>query len=280
MSTAFVPPRRSYHLRVFAVSLVIVVIALIAFLFAVRLEAIMPATGVIAARGQEEVRAPAAGLVEPGWFEGTLGKELRVRLDAQGNGVTDPAQGTRQTISEYKLPDGRVVAKDQLTFHKLAAGDELWPGQPFAQLRSDKTVRAVTVPDQNNHWLVLKVYPEGGQAVAAGDPIALLAPLDLATHQPKEFIAQLDVHEKHMGELAPGQAVRLYSSMYNQRLHGHAEGVIERLEPQGEPVPGGERRFRAIAAVKSAPFTLRPGSSVKAEIVVGRKQVYRIILEQ
>ena len=138
----------------------------------------------------------------------------------------------------------------------------------------------VTVPDQTNHWLVLKVHPEQRQALAAGEPISLIAPLDPATRQPKELTAILDVQEKHMGELALGQEVRIYSTMYNQRLHGHAEGRIERLEPLGEPAASGERRFRAMAAVSATPFTLRVGSSFKAEIVVGRKQVYRIILEQ
>ena len=58
------------------------------------------------------------------------------------------------------------------------------------------------------------------------------------------------------------------------------EKHIERLEPLGEPTANGERRFRAVAAITEAPFALRVGSSFKAEIVIGRKQVYRIILEQ
>ena len=74
--------------------------------------------------------------------------------------------------------------------------------------------------------------------------------------------------------------MRIYSTMYNQRLHGHAEGRIERLEPLAEALPSGERRFRAVAVITAAPFALRVGSSFKAEIVIGRKQVYRIILEQ
>jgi hypothetical protein len=282
VTTAWVPPRRTYHLRIFAISLVIVVIALIAFLFLVRMEALMPATGVIAARGQEEVRTPSAGLVEPGWYEGTIAGKIRIRVDGQGNGIADPAEVTPLVITKYKLKDGQAVDPDSLTFHKLTAGDELWPGQPLADVRSadENRVRAVLQVPAAGHWLVLKVYPDNRQAVAAGDPVALVAPLDPATHQPKSLIAILDVHEKHTGELEPGQAVRIFSTMYNQRLHGHANGIIERVEPLGEPLPGGERRFRAIAAVTNAPFNLRPGSSFKAEIIVGRKQVYRIILEQ
>jgi hypothetical protein len=56
--------------------------------------------------------------------------------------------------------------------------------------------------------------------------------------------------------------------------------VLEEVEPGGDLGPGGERRFRARARVTHAPFPLEPGSGCKAEVVIGRKQVYRIILEQ
>jgi hypothetical protein len=319
MSTASVPPRRAYHLRVFAISLVIVVVCLVAFLFGVRMEAIVPAAGVIGARDQQELRAPLGGLIELGWYEGELpqnGTPLRVRVDRHGNGVADPGHGGSRRVTQYRIDSGLEIPAENLRFHKLAAGDELWPGQICARIDSEKleleltrlkarladlestkqpaaevrtqiqTVQGelakanIVVPDDTNHWLVLKVHPAARQAVAAGDPVALVAPLDPATHQPKALIALLDVQEKHTGELLPGQPVRIYSTMYNQRLHGHANGHIERLEPLAEPIAGGERHVRAVAAITAAPFTLRVGSSFKAEVVIGRKQVYRIILEQ
>src|SRR5262245_59850493 len=319
MSTAWVPPRRAYHLRVFAISLILVLVCLIAFLVGVRMEAIVPATGVIAARGQQDLRAPFAGLVELSWYEGEVpedGTPVRVRVDKYGDGIADPGRGAGRTVRKYRLDHGPDVPADKLRFHALAPGDELWPGQILARvepaqldvelsrlkarradlesagkpagkvqvhiqtLREQLAKAAVTVPDQAKHWLVLKVHAEERQAVAAGEPIALIAPLDAATHQPKELTAILDVHEKYTGELSVGQHVRIYSTMYNQRLHGHAEGRIERLDPLGELAANGERRFRAVAAITDAPYLLRVGSSFKAEIVVGRKQVYRIILEQ
>ncbi len=291
MSNTWSPPGRSYHLRVFAISLVIVAIGLVGFLFGVRLEAIMPATGVIAARGEEKIRAEVPGLVELGWYEGELtgqGTTVRVRLDSQGNGVTEPGRdggqvvnppGRGRAVTRYRLEAGGQAAAGKVQFHQLAVGDELWPGQPLPAVRGEATPTPL-VPKPADHWLVLKIYVEPGQAVAAGDAIALLAPLDPATHQPRALVAVLDVLEKHASDLEPGQTVRLYSTMYNQRLHGHAEAVLEKLEPLGEPLASGERRFRALAAVTGSPFPLRPGSSFKAEIVTGRKQVYRIILEQ
>jgi hypothetical protein len=287
MSTAWVPPRRAYHLRVFAVSLILVLVCLVAFLVFVRMEAIVPATGVIAARGQQDLRAPFAGLVELGWYEGDVpedGTPVRIRVDKYGDGVADPAE----------LWPGQILARVEpaqleleLSRLKARLADLESAGKPTGEVQvqiqtlRDQLAKAVLpVPDQTNHWLVLKVHSEQRQSVAAGEPMALIAPLDAATHQPKDLTAFLDVHEKHTGELSLGQPVRIYSTMYNQRLHGHALGRIERLEPLGEPAANGERRFRAVVAITDTPYLLRVGSSFKAEIVVGRKQVYRIILEQ
>ena len=41
----------------------------------------------------------------------------------------------------------------------------------------------------------------------------------------------------------------------------------------------GTRRFHALAPITRAPFALPLGSSFHAEISIGRKPVYRIILE-
>jgi hypothetical protein len=321
MSEPWVPPRRAYHLRIFAVSLLIVVLALVGFLFGVRLEAIVPATGLVVARDQHDLRAPLAGAIELGWYDGEIVRSeapsLAVRVDRHGNGVTDPTHGPSHVVVQHKLKEnGQDYAVQKPRFHKLQAGDELWPGQPLARVQTEgleqearrlearledlkrrgepagevavqlESVReridkaTITVPDKMNHWLVLKVTPEPLQPVAVGESIALVTPLEPQTHRPKSMIALLDIHEKHTGDVQPGQLVRLDSTMYSQRLHGHAQGKIERIEPLGEAGPAGERRFRAVAEITHSPFVLRAGSSFRAEIVIGRKQVYRIILEQ
>src|SRR5438132_799940 len=96
-ATSWSPPRPSHHLRVFGVSLGLVVLCLGVFLFGVNLEAVTPAQGIVLSRAQQEMRTPIAGLVEPGWFEDTLpqssGEPLAVRLDRDGDGITDPAFG-------------------------------------------------------------------------------------------------------------------------------------------------------------------------------------------
>ncbi len=320
MTTAWAPPRRGYHLRVFVVSLLLVVAALVLFLFGVRMEATVPVSGVIRARDQQELRAPLAGLIEAGWYEGELtppgGRPLQVRVDGRGDGTTEPAGEGGQTVRAWQLSDGRTIQADALRFHKLQAGDEVWPGQVLAHVRDDEAQRrlktlegrvqdlqaqqkpahearaerdalrallaraTLRVPPRHALWSVLKVHVEPGAAVRPGEALALLAPLDPATRQPLDPVVQLEVSDRHRADLEPGQAVRLYPAMYNQRLHGHAEALTERIDPWGEPGPGGERRFTVLARVTHTPFPLRPGAACRAEIVTGRKQVYRLILEQ
>jgi hypothetical protein len=279
-------PRRSY-LRVFGISLVMVFLALIVFLFAVHLESTVPASAVFHGRDEQGVRAPVAGLVELGWYEGEThrsGQSVRVRVDAAGNGTTDPEHGGATIIENHKTADGQEIRVDRLRFHKLEAGDLLWPGQVFAQVSHDAQLKQR--PEQaplrapgERYWLVLKVYASPRQAVEAGDAVAHITPADPKTREPLDPVAHLEIQEKHASEVRVGQRVRFYSTMFNQRLHGHADGVIERLEPAGEPGAHGERKFRGVASITTSPFPVRLGSSARVEIVIGPKRVYNIILE-
>jgi hypothetical protein len=320
MSTAWVPPGRTYHLRVFVICLVVVLMCLVGFLFGVHMEAIVPATGVIEARGQQEARGALAGLIELGWHEGKItdsaGAWVIIRLDSDGNGGTDPTQGSARAIRAYQLPDGQKIAKDVLRFHPLEVGDVLWPGQVLARVRADdletrlrklqgrlqdETARGaptretqeqldllrkqrsrapVAVPSSTDHWLVLKLHVEANAAVPAGAAVALVAPVDAVTKEPRDLIVRLRIADKHAGELALKQDVRVYLNMYNQRLHGHADARIDQLEPWGDGPANGERQFTALASITQTPYTLKLGAACKAEIVVGQRRVYRLILEQ
>lgn len=317
MSAPWVPPHPTYHLRVFVICLAIVVLSLLGFLFGVRMEALVPATGIITARDYQEIRTPLAGLIEPGWYAVELyqpsGAVVRFRLDAQGDGVGEPTNGRSLIVRQYRLPDGRSLRDEARHYHKLQPGDELWTGQVLATLRCDEqrfrlkdlevrdeelssTARerlrrekawlvqqleqaTLRVPAGADLWLAVEVRVAPLQAVAAGDVVAALVPLDSATRTPRDLVARLDIDEKHCAEVEPEQSVRIYSQMHNHRLHGWASARLERLEPWGEAHTEGGRWFRAQAPITEAPFTLPLGSSFKAEIVVGRKTVYRIILE-
>lgn len=320
MSEPWVPPRPTYHLRVFAVCLVLVVLCLAGMLFGVDMEAVAPATGTVTARDRREVRALLAGLIEPGWYEGEVlrpGKApLAVRMDAEGNGRVEPSAGPAAAVvhSEWRDRDQLFTVQNK-RFHPLQPGDDLWPKQVLATVRAeplrlqlmrledqikekesrgDPTEQLIQerdrlryqldqatlrVPEAGELWLALEARVSPQQAVAAGDVVAVIVPADPQTRRPLDLVARLSVDEKHWGQLAPGQVVRIRSAVHSHRLHGHAEAKIDRLEPSGETGPDGERRFHALAPITSAPFVPPIGSSFQAEVVVGRKPVYRIILE-
>jgi len=315
VARSFVP---TSYLRVFLFSVTLVLLSLGGFLFGVRMEAVVPATGIFKARDQQEVRALVPGLIEPGWQEAEVarisGKPLRARLDANGNGLTEPSEGKSLAIHGYVMTDESGKAAP-LHFHKLQAGDVLWPGQALARVRSDElrlelsrveerlielhslgqsdeaalrrrdllrsqlAQTVVRAPAGRLPWLVLKVHVEALAAVRAGAAVALIAPCDPVTHEPHDVIAELTINEGQGADLEAGQVVRLYSTAFNHRLYGHAEGNLERVDPWADGGAGDERSYRAVAAVTEAPFPLHLGSSFRAEIVTGRKPVYRIILE-
>src|SRR5262245_39434463 len=136
------PAKPTNHLKIFAVSLVLIVVCLVSFLFGVHLEATAPATGFITAREQQEVRASLFGLIDVGWQEGTValasGATVKVRVDHEGNGMTDPTgDQSGQPVHRYRLAGGLEVIPGELKFHALKAGDEIWPGQVLAWIRAD-----------------------------------------------------------------------------------------------------------------------------------------------
>ncbi len=320
MSSSWVPLRPSYHLRIFIICLALVVVCLLAFLFGVQLEAVVPATGVLRSRQQQEIRNLVAGLVELGWFEAevtaTPGIKFLARFDAHGNGLCDPSRGPGERIRGHRLPDGREIASASIKFHPLQEGDILWPGQPLGQihaeglqgdllrlqarvqdlqsyggnstretlaqinhLRDQLSKTMVKAPNGQSSWQVLKILAGLREAVEPGRSLAVVAPVDPATGQLQDLVVDLEIQEKHAAYVQPGQTLRLVSNMYNQRLYGLADGILEKIGPLAEMGSKGERLFHAQGAVIGTPFPLKSGSGFKAEIVVGRKQVYNIILE-
>lgn len=280
MTSSWTPPTRSFYLRVFASALALVVCALVGVLFGLRMDALTHADGVLQARDQHQLRAPCDGVLELGWHEGTLEPTGdKVRLDRLGNGLSRLPSTGALLVSEWKTADGLSVPRALLRLQVLRVGDVLWPGQPAACVTVDgKPVSCLRAPDELKGWLVAKVFASSGQAVKAGDPLALLLPCDPQTGEPEHVEALLHIEEKHAAHVAAGQEVRLFSTMYPQRLFGHAQGILEKIEPQAEIGEHG-RFFQAHVRVTQSPFPLKLGSSVKAEIVVGRKQIYRVILE-
>jgi hypothetical protein len=309
--------------RVFAVGVGLLLASLGGLLFGVHMEALVLATGLVSARDLHEVRAPLAGLVEPGWHEAQVEHAVLgtfpVRLDHRGDGLAAMPGGSYVPVRHYQGQEGEElfsVAPAGVRFHRLQPGDELWPGQVVAvvhkddaawqleqvegrlrlwessenhhaereRLRQEREVlrhqlaRGVLSAPEGGPWLTLQAPLSPGQAVEPGERMATLVPLDPQTGQPRDLIVHLEVDETHWGDLAPGQVVRVYGATRNHRLEGPVEAVLERVEPWGES-RGTGRRYHVVAAIPESAQRLGLGSSCKAEIVVGKKPVYRIILE-
>jgi hypothetical protein len=311
--------RPTYHLRVFIISLVIIALALAGALFGVRVEAVVPASGTITARELREARARLSGLVELGWYEAEVarpdGAPLPVRVDDEGNGV-GLLDGATLRVRQGELTDGelRLTVRER-RLHRLQAGELLWPGQPLAQVRDDALrLRLATLDDQikdhmqrsepcdalirerdrlrehharatvfapgsGERWLLVELRAAPAQKVNSGEVVAVIVAADPQTGQPRDLVARLDVEEKHWAGVAAGEKVRLHSAVYNSRHFGSAEAVIDRLEPSADTTVAGDRRFHALAPITQSPVALPLGSSFQAEIVVGRKLIYRVILE-
>src|SRR5436190_6256005 len=69
MSSGTPAPRRPRHLRIFLLSLAVLVVGVAVFIFGVSMEATSTAGGHVTARGTVEVRAPVAGRIVPDWSE-------------------------------------------------------------------------------------------------------------------------------------------------------------------------------------------------------------------
>ena len=242
---------------------------------------------------------------------------LLVRVDDEGNGIASDSSGEATLrVRHGEVPDGdqRLTVRDR-RFHRLQTGELLWPGQPLAQVRDDlmrlrlagiedqikdhmqrsepcdALIRerdrlreylaqgTIVAPSSGKAWLVAELQTAAAQKVDSGEVVAVLVGADPETGQPRDLVARLEVEEKHWAGVAVGEKVRLHSNVYNSRHFGHAEAVIERLEPSAQTVTSGERRFYADAPLTQAPAALPLGSSFQAEIVVGRKLIYRVILE-
>ena len=281
----------SYHLRAFVICLVVILIALVSVLFGVHMEAVTHGAGIVKVRDMVELRP--AGPDSPNWAGTRARSCARAAWSAYGSTGSATAPPTPPRARFARSINSAVPKEPRSAWNRCAsqARKRRPPlARPGGRLRPLRRSLAAAWPDAVRtqsagprltfRLASIKTCIEQDQAVKPGDVLAWLAPVDPATGRANSFIAQIDVVEKHAAGLEAGQDVRLVSTMYNQRLHGHAEGVVEKVEPLAEAAENGERRFRIQVKITHAPFELHHGMSVKAEIVLGHKRVYRIILEQ
>jgi hypothetical protein len=236
------PTRPPRHLHVFGISLLLIVGALVFFLFGVKMEATVAGTGIVSTQKTIVLRAPKAG---------------RVKIGGPGG------ESVGSTNFQAFVPGLFIDAGTNV----------IWCGDSTP---NDAVLRA---PGEPARWLILELPVADGQFVQEGDVLASLIPVDPDTHRPLDLVVRVEIDEKQFASVEAGQETRLYSNMHHHRTHGIATGVVERIEPLGTDGPNGSRKFHAWIKVTNAPFPLKLGSSVRAEIVTGQKPTFQIILE-
>lgn len=250
-------PRPARHLQVFAICLVVLVAALGVFLFGVKMEDTAPGKGVITSGKLSEIRAPQAGQVE---------------LTAQQNHSIK----LHDTIDVPLAPGLEFPRGHRLAWLHPAGSNDRKQAIPLC---AAEPIPADVPEGEVSRWRVVEVLVRDGDFVHPAQPVVRLVEFHPKTGEFLLPLVRLDIEEKHFGEVAVGQEVRIYSNMYHHRTHGVGRGRIERLEPFGEPGPNGSQVFHAWVAITESPFPLKLGSSVRAEVLLGRKPTYRIILE-
>lgn len=248
MSQDFVTFPRIFYLRIFLLCLGLVVTALFLMLFAVSMEAHIHAEGQIVPESVVTLRASHSGLLR--------------------YSVSDVSQ--KMTINNVPgIQPGMC----------FSAGSTVAVIDPIENNAEPDETKTISLPDQYSCWMALKVHVAEGAAVEAGDAIMEVAPVDPESKRPLGFFVSLEIPEENCSELTTGLTVRVYSDMYHSRLHGYAECEVFRIDPMVQDNRDGKRVVLADAKVIESPFQLWPGGKVTAKIIVGRKPVYRIIME-
>ncbi len=196
---------------------------------------------------------------------------VEMEATATANGLV-----TARGMVELRAPcDGQVLAEGGRRGSLPQPGDTMAPDRCLLTIAGAE----VKTPEDASLWLVAAVHVEKEEGVKAGQRLATLVPLDPQSREPRELLVRLEVHEEHAVEVEVGQSLRVTSNLYNERTNEPLAAVVERVEPLGSVNDQGKRVFTVVAKLEPTERHLLLGSSVKAEILLGRKPVWRIILE-
>lgn len=122
---------------------------------------------------------------------------------------------------------------------------------------------------------VVQVAKRLGEPVTRGELVIVVA----AGEDRRVF---LRVPERDIVRVQKGQMVHLYSALFPYRQYGISEGGVYMVQNWAQTgatdAPAVGRNYEVRAYITKAPYTLPLGSSVQGEIMVGKKQIYRILL--
>jgi multidrug resistance efflux pump len=212
--------------------------------------------------------------------EKKLERQLRLReQEAVADATLDQIEGDRD-LARIRLEAVRkthgivqsglaeaILAEAQARVHQLECElESVLEEQKRVQAELDRYVLRAPEPG-----VVVALPKDDGEAVQRGELVAIIALDD-------QCCIRLRIDEDQFREVSVGQSIRFYSAMYPYREHGHATGKIDLIQPWARQ-EGGRIYYEAIASVTSTPFELKLGSSVSADIILGRKPLYRMVFD-
>lgn len=134
---------------------------------------------------------------------------------------------------------------------------------------------------------VAAVSVSPGQYVSANTPVAVLVP------QGADLVATLFVPSRYAGTIAPGQPVKLVVDAFPHYRHGFLTGRVASVSAAATNIANydwtGLPRFESpvfevridlsnsLSAFERGGVTLRPGLTVRAEIVVARRSIFDLM---
>ncbi len=180
-------------------------------------------------------------------------------LMSKGAGMKQDLQNTENDLRNAQAAfDNTVLTARSIIVSALASWVRV---KIMASALQDMEIRAPRpsqVPDgikSSPTYAISKKSVSEGQMIREGDPafeMVIADPLRL----------WLNIPERHVGEVKPGQEVRVSVASYPGRSFA---GVVTRINPV---VDSTNRTFQVEAAIPNAEGQLRPGGFAKAEVIV------------
>lgn len=117
-----------------------------------------------------------------------------------------------------------------------------------------------------------------GASVAAGQQLLEIVP------DSKDLIVNLRITPRHVGHLEPGQRVQVKISSFDFARYGSIDGTLMSLSPSTFAGEDGERYYEGRVSlakdyVGNIDNILRPGMTVMADIITGRKTILAYLLK-
>lgn len=207
-------------------------------------------------------------------------KSQRIEAEGQLTKLGNEAAELREALAraqaekrDYESNWKAEAARDLAEASRALAGAEE-QRRKAAHLRDHVALRA---PEAGT---VLDVAAKAAGAVAgAGETLLTIVPGD----DSQDLVVEADVAAQDIGQVRPGDAVRLKFEAFPFQRHGTAVGTVSTISPDAleKQTPEGQRLFyRVRAAVTDVSLTnvppdfhLFPGLTLTAEIKVGQRRV-------